>query len=652
VTTQQNSGMETAISTPSTLFLLKTKIAEHLADNSLVIDADVLGNGGLVGPADYAQGTRQGGLLVVRLAPMAVYLAFFQAKTNQPETNQAFAQPPCPECLERRLRSVLTTPEQKSLQQGHEFQTKGSPYLLDTLADNIGILARSVVSRAQPAAKGVREVFSVHLVSQQIVATEFMADSFCATCSTSHSALPDAARLELRTDLKAKSGKGRMKSLSDYDLPMRAMVNPICGAAGAHAIRGYAQSITAPIFGQYMQRAHNGAPWNVSWSGLCTRTLDSRIAGVLESLERQAGMFAPPQRVAAFDSFANLSPQALDPSLCLAYSDECFTLPLGLTRYRHDLPLDWVWGFSLTSQQPILVPKQLVYYDRNPAGKATIVDNCSSGCALGSCYEEAILKALFELLERDSFVIAWNRKLALPRIDPATMTDRKARLILDRVHYLGYDLFLLDGRLDLELPSVIAIGRRRDREIGSLVVGASASTDCEEAVRGALLEAATSIVEVPAMIKANEKHVRELAGNFSLVKTVSDHAHLYGLPEMADKIEWLYQNAAVRGMDEAFPRNGKWHSEGNISADLDRCLAELARRGMNEVVVIDMTTREQLLLDLKTVRVIVPGLAPIDFGFPRNRAAGLPRLFSAPLAAGLKPFDNDEGLNPLPHPFP
>ncbi len=624
--------------------LLKRRIGGRLRGERVILDAHLLGNSSKP-PAQWTGG-QPSGLLVVRLAPARVHLAFFPAYGGE------LPEPPCPECLNGRLKSVLTPHEQEALRHGAPVEGEGAPYLLDTVADNIAVLASRLVKEPRTAEDGARIVFTLNLVSQEIAASPFLPDAFCRTCLREEDSSVKPAPLELRETLQARSGKGRMKSLAEYEFPLRAMINPVCGAAGTFMSPGLAQSVTAPVFGGYVQRSHTCVPRTVSWSGLCTRASDSRIAGMLESLERQAGMFSPVERTAVSDCYANLHEQAMDPALCLAYADECFVLPLGLTKYASTLRLDWVWGTSLRSQRPILVPRQLVFYDYNMADQPHVVDNNSSGCALGSCYEEAILKALFELIERDSFVITWTRKLALPRINPDSCSDQKARFLLDRVRHLGYDMFLLDGRLDLAIPSVIAIGRRRDRELGSLVVGAAASTDCEEAVRSALYEAATSIVEAQGMVKASEKHLRELAENFGRVITVADHSHLYGLPHMADRIQWLYGNPQVRSTEEAFPREGRWYSQGNIGEDLSYCLAALERRGLQEVVVVDMTTREQRQLDLKTVRVIVPGLAPIDFGHPRNRAAGLPRLFSAPAHAGLRPVDNSDALNPLPHPFP
>ncbi|MFD5495349.1 YcaO-like family protein, partial [Streptomyces sp. NPDC127091] len=72
-----------------------------------------------------------------------------------------------------------------------------------------------------------------------------------------------------------------------------------------------------------------------------------------------------------------------------------------------------------------------------------------------------------------------------------------------------------------------------------------------------------------------------------------------------------------------------------------------------DVVVVDQTAPEQRALGLHTVKVLVPGLLPLDFGWTRQRARHMPRMRTALREAGLRPDDLTEAdLNPGPHPFP
>jgi ribosomal protein S12 methylthiotransferase accessory factor len=72
-----------------------------------------------------------------------------------------------------------------------------------------------------------------------------------------------------------------------------------------------------------------------------------------------------------------------------------------------------------------------------------------------------------------------------------------------------------------------------------------------------------------------------------------------------------------------------------------------------DVIVVDQTFPLQRDLGLRTAKVIVPGLLPIDFGWHRQRALLLPRLRTALHQAGLRDRDlTPADFNPAPHPFP
>jgi len=90
----------------------------------------------------------------------------------------------------------------------------------------------------------------------------------------------------------------------------------------------------------------------------------------------------------------------------------------------------------------------------------------------------------------------------------------------------------------------------------------------------------------------------------------------------------------------------------DLKRDVDRCIDEVGRAGF-DVIVVDQTLPEQTDLGLHTVKVLVPGLLPIDFGWQRQRALRSPRLRTAHRQAGLRDRDlRPEELHRVPHPFP
>lgn len=580
--------------------------------------------------------------LVVRCDGEQVHLGLFNTQHTDHDSDV-----PCPECFDRRCIANLPAKVQWSVQVGNQINCSNRNPLPSLLIDRVALVAKALLEA--DAGQDV-PVVSINLRNGEIRRVSLIADAFC---SCANDIMPPSTKprsIQFDTTLKAPIGRNRMRDIHDYALPMDALVNPLCGALGQSWNYGFAQSITAPVYGSYWQRGHRARPRWVGWSGLCTRGADSKLTGVLEAFERQGGMQPPAaEQIPVRASFAAIGEQAMDPTLCFSYNEASYGLPLSLTRFDVTRECDWIWGYSLTRERPVLVPTALAFYHHLPLGSsAKLIDNNSSGCALGSCFEEAMLKGLFELIERDSFVITWLRKLTLPKIDLDSIDDLKIKFLRERLNYGGVDLSLLDARLDLDLPSIIAVARHRDATVGSIAIGASVALDPIAAIRAALLEAGSAIVELPAMLRYQEDHIRMLAENYNLVTTVTDHQLLYALPEMAATTHWLDGSTETRRFDDAYPA-ARTLSSGAIGAGLAHCVAMLQAAGLNEVVMVDQTSREQAALGLKTIRAIVPGLAPIDFGHPRTRAESIPRLWSAPAAAGLMA---SQTLNRMPHPFP
>src|SRR5690606_40616130 len=96
----------------------------------------------------------------------------------------------------------------------------------------------------------------------------------------------------------------------------------------------------------------------------------------------------------------------------------------------------WEWGWSLRDARPVLVPSRLVYYSIPTAGD-NFVFECSNGCAIGGCTEEAVLGGLLELVERDAFLNAWYGAARLPRVDLATVGSATATAMAERAALQG-----------------------------------------------------------------------------------------------------------------------------------------------------------------------------------------------------------------------
>jgi ribosomal protein S12 methylthiotransferase accessory factor len=92
------------------------------------------------------------------------------------------------------------------------------------------------------------------------------------------------------------------------------------------------------------------------------------------------------------------------------------------------------------------------------------------------------------------------------------------------------------------------------------------------------------------------------------------------------------------------------HVTTDVKSDVLHCVGLLADSGL-EVIVVDLTAPEVEEHGFKVVKVLVPGMCPIDFGLWKH-LGGL-RLYEAPLRMAYPLTARDPWhLNLFPHPFP
>jgi ribosomal protein S12 methylthiotransferase accessory factor len=487
-------------------------------------------------------------------------------------------------------------------------------------------------------------VHRLDLASLRVDAVELLPDAHCPEHETSY-VPPTVLR-----DRPKPAGRGtRLRAPDDYDLPVRALVNPVCGALGAGAFPDLAAPTTAAVGGRFLDRGRDGLN-EIDWSGKSDSFATSHDLGLLEGLERYAGLRQRHRTAPVMASLAGLRARgehALDPRDCGEYPAATYDSDPALRRFSPTQELAWVRGHSLRDDRPILVPARTAYYgQRAPADD--FVFECSSGCATGSCLEEAVLHGLLELVERDAFLLAWYSGQPLTGIDPATLPVPGARTLLDRAALHGYGVHLVDSRVDLSVPVVTAVAVRLDGGPGTLSFAAGASLDPGAAALAALSESLTYITHLRGDAERRPADVADLAGDFDRVHSLRDHALLYAHPASAVHARRFLEPARMLGFAEAYDEPAP---ATDLRQDLERVCDDIVAAGC-DVIVVDQTTPEQADLGLTTVRTIAPGLLPIDFGWGRQRALAMPRLRAAHRRAGLRAAGlTDDDLHRVPHPF-
>jgi ribosomal protein S12 methylthiotransferase accessory factor len=556
---------------------------------------------------------------------------------------------PCGHCLGLRWQRLRAQFLRTSLELGEGAVALGSwPEITGHLADAVWALHRAAEEQPPDPRCATASVWAMDVESLVVRRFPLTTEPLCPRCGDPGT---EPVTVHLPAAPKRAEDDYRGRSARDFGLPRDVLVNPVCGVLGAQTFTAISSPTTAPVTGRVQMRGHYGLA-DMTWSGQGNSFRDSLDLAFFEGLERYAGISRRHRGATVVAAYDDIADHALDPRECGMYSDLTYELDEAVDPFDPATPIPWVWGLRLGTGESVLVPRRLVYYGGEPASDNFVFDS-SNGCASGATLPEAILYGLLELIERDAFVLGWYGGARLTELDVSESRDRELRMMLDRAALQGYDVHLFDNRVDLPVPAVTGLAVRRDGGPGYLSFAAAAAMDPQAAVRGAIGEILTYLPELPNRLRDRGDEVRAMVDDYFLVRQLRDHPALFSLPEMAPHASRYLEPQVVRPVDEAY---AGWLRDRPHSMDMREDVAflraELAAAG-HDVIVVEQTAPEQRVLGLHTVAAIVPGLLPLDFGWARQRALRMPRMFSAYRRAGWQDADLTEAdLHRVPHPFP
>lgn len=377
--------------------------------------------------------------------------------------------------------------------------------------------------------------------------------------------------------------------------------------------------------------------------------VESELAGILEGLERYCGVAARGKRTVVFDSYSRLKAAALDPSTVGLHAEERYEQPdFPFIPFDPDAQMEWVWGYSFLEERPVLVPELLAYYSLGDSGG--FVYETSNGCAVGSGIEEAILHGIFEVVERDAFLITWYARLHVPRLDYLSSGDSEMALMIQRLRAVtGYEVSLYNMTMENGIPSIWALAKGGTEQSVNLLCAAGAHLDPVQAAKSAIHELAVMIPTAERRWRERRLEAEAMFGDSQLVQYMEDHSLLYSLPQAEERLHFLLEDSRpLRTFAEEF------HSIPNhedLTDDLRQVL-QIFRRLQMDVIVIDQSSSETRRNGLHCVKVLIPGMLPMTFGHHLTRLIGLDRVLEMPMKLGYVNHRlTPQELNPYPHPF-
>ncbi|MEU3018002.1 YcaO-like family protein [Nocardiopsis sp. NPDC007018] len=394
--------------------------------------------------------------------------------------------------------------------------------------------------------------------------------------------------------------------------------------------------------------------------GRSTRFTASEVPAFLEGVERVTGGRRLTGAATVHGSYADVADDAVDPASLGLHEPEWYGHPaFDPVPYTPHTPTTWVWGWSTRERRRVLVPEHVAYWHAGRPSERFLYES-SNGCAVGGTLAEAALYGLFEVVERDAFLLAWYSRTRLRVIEGAD--DPDLAHLTDLLTERGLTLRLFDLTSDLGVPTVLATVTApeeavREGRAPALSLATGTHLDPRRALMAAVEETATNALMYPKWVRmrpsVSVERCRPMLDDPTLVRTLEDHTGLHGLWEARPMWEFLEHPGGSVSLDRLTADRPRSFAGTDLAAVLRERLAVAHGLGLDVVVVDQSSAPYTAASGTRAVKVIVPGALPMTFGYTHRRTRSLERLSRASeLFEGGVPWEAPGRTYPAPHPFP
>lgn len=365
------------------------------------------------------------------------------------------------------------------------------------------------------------------------------------------------------------------------------------------------------------------------------------LSTIGESVERYAPAFYNQDEL-VYSAYKNIKKNALPIEKIALFHDKQFNSNQKQTikKLTDDLEISWTPTVDLVNNRlETYIPAQLVYLPFTK-DKVWITYNTSTGLAAHTNYYKAILNAIFECIERDSFVLTWMQRMVPPKI----VISKEIQEYIGDKFPSRCEWHFFDITYDLEIPTVFGICFG-EADYGKFVaVGSSTRATLGEALKKVILEIGQTAPYFRYILGEKKEKKWQPSDDFSQIRNFEDHSAFYLKRYDLWHIFDIWKQAIPA-------KHINLHEKQNNSdiEEISRCLEVFKQKKYN-VLFKDITTPDIRQIGYYSVKIYIPQLLQMGGSYSWYFLGG-ERLYSVPQKLGYKCNDFDH-LNKYPHPFP
>ena len=263
---------------------------------------------------------------------------------------------------------------------------------------------------------------------------------------------------------------------------------------------------------------------------------------------------------------------------------------LGHVGIAPDAELAWISVVRVRDGERVRLPVDICLRRTTDSRNFVAPFKLGTGCAAGASFENAALRALLELIERDAAGLWWRGGTRGRQISAGSEAGRSASDLIERLRQ-GNDSrmsWLLDITTDIGVPCAAAISSARDGY--GFACGLAARTTMTEAVRAAIFEMCQSELAY-AVVDAKRREAGEAGLN------EADLRHLTRRTAINTRTcELLHPEGA--------PNSGIERAEQEPERSL-RAIVERVKAVGSETFAVDLT---RPTFGIPVMRILTPGL--------------------------------------------
>lgn len=362
----------------------------------------------------------------------------------------------------------------------------------------------------------------------------------------------------------------------------------------------------------------------ISGIGIDDTYSKAKTKAFLEALERYCGIFSKGSERFKY-SLKELSNRNIN-----FYNPNNYLVDIGKNQINANQKIYWILGFDYETQKNILIPEDFIIYKTERTSKLDKIINMSSnGHAVGANYDEAIIFSLFEMYERDNFLLFWYEERIPKEVDQETIDDGDIEYYIKLIKSLGYDIYIYQLHTNHLVNVYWTFARGKTRDKFATYSTAGGHFYSKTAIISGLKELYFALVAYNEDIK-NIK-IKALNMKEENILTVSDHAIYYSIEDRIHNFDFLKYAEKI-----------SYKRELDYELDQEKYCKKLLQYTENlfgKIIIVDNTPIGIKEIGLSEVKVFVPNMQDMSFGY-ENQFINKKRI--------------NVGINKKrpPHPFP